>query len=172
MTNSRRQGEGTVGSCVAPKGTQRKTTPPPGSRWAVESPLAGRLAGPGGGSHAYGAMRSGGSDSHDKLRVFSFFMLLIISSAWWSPLTRAPLGYSPERAPPRWGGGRFCPLSNSRTDGRRKTEKTSNESSQQDESSEHQQFCFKRSEVRSGSGQGSKLHGFHIIGFRAQLALR
>ena len=31
------------------------------------------------------------------------------------------------------GGGRFCPLPNSRTDGRRKTGKTANESSQEDE---------------------------------------
>ena len=46
-------------------------------------------------------------------------------------LTRAPLGYSAECAPLR---GRFCPLSNSRTDGRRKTRKTANESSQQKES--------------------------------------
>ena len=48
-------------------------------------------------------------------------------------LTRAPLGYSAERAP--LGGGQILPpLPNSRTDGRRKTGKTANESSQQDES--------------------------------------
>ena len=47
-------------------------------------------------------------------------------------LTRAPLGYSAERAP--LGGADSAPLPNSRTDGRRKTGKTANESSQQDES--------------------------------------
>ena len=45
----------------------------------------------------------------------------------------AQLGYSAERAP--LGGGQILlPLSNSRTDGRRRTGKTANESSQQDES--------------------------------------
>ena len=48
-------------------------------------------------------------------------------------LTRAPLGYSAERAP--LGGGQILPpLPNSRTDDRRKTGKTANKSSQQDES--------------------------------------
>ena len=48
-------------------------------------------------------------------------------------LTRAPLGYSAERAP--LGGGQILPpLPNSRTDGRRKTGKTASESSQQEES--------------------------------------
>ena len=47
-------------------------------------------------------------------------------------LTRAPLGYSAERAP--LGGQILPPLPNSRTDGRRKTGKTANESSQQDKS--------------------------------------
>ena len=39
-----------------------------------------------------------------------------------SLLTPAPLGYSAKRAPPRWGAD-SAPLSNSRTDGRRKTKK-------------------------------------------------
>ena len=50
----------------------------------------------------------------------------------YEELTHAPLGYSAERAP--LGGADSAPLSNSRTDGRRKRGKTANESSQQDES--------------------------------------
>ena len=63
------------------------------------------------------------------LRSDQFCDLSIISSldenhskrSQTSGLTRAPLWYSAERAPR--GGGRFCPLSNSWTDGRKRREK-------------------------------------------------
>ena len=59
-----------------------------------------------------------------------------------------------ERAPL---GGRFYPLSNSRTDGRRKTEKRQTKALNKMNLRNTKKICLKRSEVRSGSGQRSKL---------------
>ena len=67
------------------------------------------------------------------------------------------------------GGTDFAPCL---TPSHRKTEKTANERSQQDESKEHQKFLLK--EVRGQVRVRSKVKttGFHIIGFRAQMAER
>ena len=68
------------------------------------------------------------------------------------------------RTRPAGGRGRFCPLSNSGTDGRRKTGKTANESSQQDEAGTRKNLLKEvRGQVRVRSKV--KTTGFHIIGF-------
>ena len=77
-------------------------------------------------------------------------------------LTRHWLGYP---ATFHWlgGGAKNTPQSNFRTNGRRETEKTANESSQQDKSEEHQ-FLFKQVKVRSQV----KITSFNNIGPWAQ----
>ena len=76
-------------------------------------------------------------------------------------LTRAPLGYSAERAPPRWGGGGAdsapC-LTPELIGAARRRSKALNEKIPM-----YFDFFFKRSHVRSRSGQRSEIYVFGLL---------
>ena len=86
-------------------------------------------------------------------------------------INRAPLGYSAERAP-LGGGADSAPLSNSRTNDRRKTGKNGKRKLLTRRILGKPKILLK--EVRGQVRVRSKVKttGFHIIGFRAQLAQR